>query len=204
MKSIIVFTLFLISAFSPSLCSSTPQVIQPDPSFQMIVLDGWSVIDNESMRLFNRMSSRAGRQHYNVGIRRTNSKHVFDYPYILIQIKHDRKHPTTKELSELPRRNAYLALSKNTSSPVDKNKMYFDEFENAVFMVSEMKLADGTVINAISLSYLIKTGRISISLYCKPSKMNKYIDGFRFMTTTALIDEFYKYNPAEIQPPPRP
>lgn len=204
MKSIIVFTLFLISSFFPSLCSSTPQVIQPDPSFQILVLDGWSVIDNESMRLFNSMSSRAGRQHYNVGIQRTKSKHVFDYPYILIQIKHDRKHPTTKELSELPRGSAYRTLSKNTSSPVDKNKIYFDELANAVFMVSDMKLADGTIIDAISLSYLIKTGSISIIFYCKSSQIDKYIDDFGFMTTYALIDELYKYKPAKIQPPPRP
>lgn len=52
MKQLICFLLLSISTlFSPQ-CLSAPTVIQPDPSFQMVVADGWELIDSESMSIF--------------------------------------------------------------------------------------------------------------------------------------------------------
>lgn len=204
MKKIIAFYIAFVSLSFVSFCSNATNIIYPDPSFQMMVTDGWSVIDEKSMMVFNSLSRRKGRQFYNIGIKRDKSKHVFDYPYILIQIKHDGKHPTTKELESLPQASSFLSLSKKAKSPIDKNRIYFDAFENSLFMISETTQGDGSVIYGVLLTRIIKTGRISMLLYCKPTQIWKYIDDFSFMATTMLINEAYKYKPNEIKAPPRP
>ena len=193
MKQLICFLLLSISTlFSPQ-CLSAPTVIQPDPSFQMVVADGWELIDSESMSIFNGMKGRSGRQYYNLGMRRIKSKHTFDYPYVLVQIKNDGKHPTSEEIKALREASSFDLFDKNKYETLIKNVFYFDPFQNSVFMVMEKKDYDGSPLYSINVSHLTKNGRISVICYYKKSQIKKYISDLGFMAATVLIDSQYKY-----------
>lgn len=194
MKLIIGFLLLLISTlFSPS-CLSSPKVIQPDPSFQMVIADGWELIDSEAISIFNGMRGRSGRQYYNFGIQRIKSKHAFDYPYVLVQIKNDGKYPTAEELKALREGNSFDLFDVKKYEKLIKNEFYFDHFQNSIFMVIEKKDYDGSPLYGLIVSHLTKNGRISVICYYKKSQIKKYISELGFMAATVLIDSQYKYN----------
>ena len=135
MITILRAALLLIATTFSSLAISTTKIIQPDPSFQMAVVDGWELIDAESMMIFNGMSGRSGRQFYNIGIKRVKSRHTFDYPYMLVQIKNDGKHPTTEELKAARRGSSFDFLDVKTYKNLIKNVFYYDQFQNSIFMI---------------------------------------------------------------------
>lgn len=198
MKQIICFLLLSISTlFSPQ-CLSAPKVIQPDPSFQMVVADGWELIDAESMSIFNRINGKSSHQYYNFGIRRIKSKHTFDYPYVLVQIKNDGKFPSEQEIKELRKGDSSDLINVGKYKKIVKNEFYFDQLNNSFFIISEINDGAGSVVNGLSVSYLTKNGRVTVNCYYEKPQMKKYIKDLTYMATSILINSWNKYGTKEV------
>jgi hypothetical protein len=193
MRALIASAIFFISALFMSICSGAPQVIQPDPSFQMMVVDGWELIDAESMSTFNKINGRSTGQYYDFGIKRIKSAHTFDYPYLLVQIKKDGNHPTVDELNRIPKINYLDVLQKRSTEKLNKNKMYFDDVNKAGFAVIDTKDAAGVAVGGFSISYLTSDGYVLVVCYYKKPQMAKYIKDLTYMSTSVLINYAHKY-----------
>lgn len=203
MKRLFLSSLVFIVTALPSPYSSAEITLQLDPSFTVSIPKGWDQISKESMASFNNMEQRKGRQYYDFGFKKSKAKNDFDYPYIVIQVKRDVA-PTKNDLNKIERASLLSALSKKTPNWLIKNKFYFDQMYNAVFIVADSMEQTGNVIEVVSTGFITKYGYIAVSCYSKKSNIIKNMKYFGDVISSVKISEEYKYDYSEITPPQRP